>query len=245
MTFSQDNRVLINGQIIVPVGDDAGGIEIYNATSQRGTISLNDGSFIIAGRKGDILLFRGVQYEKFDVALNERVINNKKITVYLYDDVNELPEVVVRKYDLTGDISVDAQRIETTPIEAPVTGNTFDVVYSMETDFLPDDQTSPEILSMDTQEQAASIRFLNIFNALVKDRYNPNKKYVDLSTDLRRIIDDDFFKNYLNIEEEKIPEFIIFLEDNGLTKRMMNKGKSLKLVDFLIKQSKVFKKSMD
>jgi hypothetical protein len=52
---------------------------------------------------------------------------------------------------------------------------------------------------------------------------------------------DSFFKENLNIDEDKINQFIFYVEDKGLTKNMLKKGNELDLIGFLIQKSKEFK----
>ena len=51
-------RVMVDGQIIVPVGDDPGGIVIYNNSSNRGTVTSESGTFDIAVARNDELVIQ-------------------------------------------------------------------------------------------------------------------------------------------------------------------------------------------
>jgi hypothetical protein len=58
---------------------------------------------------------------------------------------------------------------------------------------------------------------------------------------VRKIYKDSFFKENLNIDKDKINQFIFYVEDKGLSKVMLKKGNELDLIEFLIQKSKEFK----
>ena len=53
-----------------------------------------------------------------------------------------------------------------------------------------------------------------------------------------------FFQNNLNIEQERVGQYIQYVAENGLTKEMMEQGNELALIQFLLEQRDAFKKTL-
>jgi len=77
-----------------------------------------------------------------------------------------------------------------------------------------------------------------------RDVKNPYAKSVIREIDdyIRKMYKDDFFRKNLDIEKEYISDFIFYANDNGLSEQMLKGGNELDLIDFLIEQSKKYKK---
>ena len=68
-------------------------------------------------------------------------------------------------------------------------------------------------------------------------KYNPS----DL---LRELYDDLFFIQNLMIPNDKINEFLLYCDDNFPDRILLQKDNEFELIDFLVKQSKKFVKSI-
>lgn len=64
----------------------------------------------------------------------------------------------------------------------------------------------------------------------------------DVDLKVRAMYNDEFFQQNLGIELQNINEFIYFADDNGLEEEMLKTGNELDLVQFLVEQSKRYKK---
>lgn len=106
-TFSQ--TIDINGQ--VKASANTYGIHIINKSSNKFTITDDDGKFIIPAKLNDTILVSGVQYKLNEFVVNDIIMQSKRVTVNLEDKVNELDEVVVGKV-LTGDLLSDIENSE-------------------------------------------------------------------------------------------------------------------------------------
>ncbi len=106
-TFSQ--TIDINGQ--VKASANTYGIHIINKSSNKFTITDDDGKFIIPAKQNDTILISGVQYKLQEIVINDSILQSKQISVALEDKVNELDEVVVGKI-LTGDLLSDIENSE-------------------------------------------------------------------------------------------------------------------------------------
>ena len=170
-----------------------------------------------------------------------------KLNVFINETVTELPEVVVLPHDLSGNVNVDVTRIEVSDVDLPR--------YSaadldrMEIVTEPDSLTGPgknEAMAASKTRLIHGLNFVNIFKALVGDK-DGNGQIGQQEKDeyIRRLYDDEFFQENMNIEKENINDFIFFASDNGLNAEMMQEGNELDLIEFLIAKSKAYKSQIE
>lgn len=230
------DRVIIEGKIKVPAGDDPVGISVYNTTSNKATVTSEDGSFNIAVALEDELVFLALQFQEFTVIIDQNTLETKTLNIQIKESVTELPEVIINQTDLTGYVEVDVQRIPVEETKFP-TENAAQI-NDADWEFRPDEQTSPENAAMRSSMMEEGMNFANIFRSIYSSRESGARDFEPLEEDVRLLYDDEFFREKLNVKQENIYEFILFAEDNGLTKEMLEEGNQLDLVQFLMEQSK-------
>lgn len=240
-SFAQ-NRVEIDGKINVPLNAEASGIAVYNLNSRQGTVTDDYGAFSIEVKLNDSLSISSVQYEPFVVIIDQGVIDTKTLTIAVREAVTQLDEVIVRPYDLSGNVSVDVEKVATTSNSLKMSSRqivTSDPSYGY-------DESTPLERTMNDPFLRNGIQFVNIFKAIFKNddrgKKNVSRQPVDMDVQIRKMYNDEFFQEYINIEKEKINEFIFYAERNGLSNELLQKGNELDLIEFLIAQGKAFKK---
>lgn len=244
------DRILILGTIEVPLGDDPQGISIFNLTSNRLSVTNSLGQFSIEVAVNDSLRVSSLEFQEFTVIIDQGVISSKTLNIYVSEVIRRLPEVVVTPYDLSGNINVDLNRLKI--VKVPVDLSAADVQsIDMEYGPGPDLQSRPynTALAMSKNRLVNGLNFVNIYKELLiskrkKDVRDPYGKSLngDIDDNIRKIYKDDFFRENLNIELEHIDDFIYYADDNGLTEQMLKAGNELDLIDFLIEQSKNYKR---
>ncbi|SDL79738.1 hypothetical protein SAMN04488034_11235 [Salinimicrobium catena] len=236
--FSQ--RVVINGEIKVPVGEDPQGISVVNTTAMRATISNEAGLFQITAAEGDTLQFSALQFQDFSVIVDEGVINTRRLNVFVSEAVTELPEVVVTPYDLSGNVRVDVQIIPTEELDLPTKSAA--EVNPYEYEFRPDSLVSPPNAAMRSSMIYNGANFANIFRHIVSPRGVITNVDRDerLEEKLLELRSDDFYEEQLNIDDDQLKEFIYFAADNGLTKDMLKPKNEMQLIEFLVARSVEF-----
>lgn len=234
-------RVMINGTIKVPVGEDPQGISVVNSTAMRATISNEAGLFQMLVAVGDTLAFSSLQFQDFSVIIDEGVVNSRKLNVFVSEAVTELPEVVVTPYDLSGNVNVDVQIIPTEDLDLPTKSAAELNPYEYE--FRPDSLVSPANAAMRTSFMQDGLNIANIFRKIfiTRDVHADVKESQEVEEQILLLYDDEFYQEYLDIEKENIHEFIYFAEDNGLTKTMLEPQNEMQLIEFLIVQSRRYK----
>ena len=83
------------------------GIHVINKTKGNAEITTADGEFKVVVSPGDLLIFSAVQFKTKMVSIDEQLFDSKALTIYMEPFVNELKEVVVTPYNLSGDLSND------------------------------------------------------------------------------------------------------------------------------------------
>lgn len=243
-SFSQITpRVIIDGHISAPLGDDVEGIVVYNLTTKKGTITDKKGDFKISIRTNDKVEVMGMQYQKFVVLIDKGVVTNRKLNVFLNTSVNFLEEVVVTPYDLLGNVTVDVKKINISDSGiGEVAQLTSTRINDVDYDWTPDELTELENKVFLEDRMIYGLNFVNLFKVAFQDNdKNANKAIADIDQKVRKIYKDEFFKTNLALEMDQINDFIFFAEENGLDKTYLEEGNELNLIEFLVSQSKVYK----
>jgi len=86
---------------------DVTGVVVQNSTSQKATITDEYGNFSISIALNDTLVFSAVQFKRKVVPVSSSFYNSSFITIRLEEFVNELREVVVQPFNLSGNLDSD------------------------------------------------------------------------------------------------------------------------------------------
>lgn len=241
LTAQIDNRVYVAGEVIVPLDGEASKIEVINQNSKEGTVTNEYGQFGISVREGDRLRFKAIQYQNFTVIIDENIIKNKKFTIKINDEINTLDEVIVKPYDLEGNIEVDARKVKTEFYASPKSEEVINE-YEGEQPYVRS-QTITENYTTEQRFIKNGLNIANIFREILSSKEVTEDKELPRNVDVmvRKMYKDSFFKENLDIEAENINQFIFYVEDKGLSKSMLQKGNELDLIKFLVEKSKEFK----
>jgi hypothetical protein len=246
-SVAQDARVTIKGQVLVPDGDDNEGITVYNTSSNQGTITNDEGAFTLKVGENDRVIFSALQYNDVIVVIDTGIVQSKKMRLELIENLTVLDDVIVTPYDLSGNIRVDVGNTKTTRINPfpEVSLNEIENKYEI----LPDAQTSVGNDALGGFNFQNGINFVNIFKAVFKkrDRYVVDKNAIqpNVDSEIRNMYDNAFFKKNLHLEMDEIAPFIFYAEERGLDATLLQKGKELDLIEFLLEQRKSFTASKD
>lgn len=253
MLLAQDiERTKVAGKIHVPNDDDPEGINIYNVSSQKGTITNADGSFEIEIAENDRVQITALQYQSFTVIIDRGIVERKRINIIMNPSVNQLDEVVVRPYDLSGNINVDVKKIHTYAVNKDWDLGYENLEYGYH--FEQDLQTAiagnaaEEALHGNNLTNGANI--LGILAGAVslifpkKDKSTPVEKIEtgnSLSNNLQQRFSKNFIASTFEISEEKAVDFLYFAQENGLEQRLLKPENEMELMEFLLKKSKEYK----
>lgn len=253
--LSQDiDRVKITGKLTAPVSEDVEGVTIYNVSSQKGTVTSPEGNFEIEVAENDRLAITALQFSTFTVIVDKGVMDKKRVGIYLNPVVNELEEVIIRPYDLLGNVEADVSRIKTINIESK-----FDLSYkALNFDY----EFSDDYLSV-VRGNAAHDAFFNgqqqiggdligLTAAIVK-MFIPKKKKKStketyreatlVANSLRDRFSNSYISDVFGIPEDKANDFLFFAEENGMYWKLLKEENEILLLDFMYTIRDEYKKN--
>ncbi|MDC7998565.1 carboxypeptidase-like regulatory domain-containing protein [Gilvibacter sediminis] len=243
-------RVIVKGELSAPIGEDLEGISIYNRSAQEGTITAKDGTFTLKMATNDRILVTALQFQSFTVIIDEGVIENKSIKIYLNPNVNLLEEVIVRPYDLTGNVEVDIGRVKVYDFDSALT---FDYQsMEFEYDFKDDSQSrirnvvSEEVSNLNVMQYGFTP--LGILQFIGKDRkkrrqqqeLNNLQSDEQVATVLRQRYNVYFFEDSFDIPQLRYDDFIYFVQEQGIPEGYLKPENEIRLLGFIKQQSTLY-----
>ncbi|QWX84297.1 carboxypeptidase-like regulatory domain-containing protein [Cellulophaga sp. HaHaR_3_176] len=111
MSNAQEQTVFLRGNVKVE-HNDVDGIHVQNTTTQKATITDAYGYFSIPVRLNDTLVFSAIQLQEKKFTITQTLLATKSIVVLMQEAENALDEVVVMPYNLSGDLSKDANNLK-------------------------------------------------------------------------------------------------------------------------------------
>jgi hypothetical protein len=246
----QTERVLVNGVITAPVGEDLEGISVYNVSAQKGTITNANGEFSLEMGINDRVLFSALQFQKFTIIVDEGIIQNRSMKVYVNPAVTTLDEIIVRPHDLTGNIRVDVSRIKTVDLDTSLNISWEEMEFDFE--FADDPSSGVENVAV-REVPTAGLNVLGLVGllgeTLFRKRDTTTQKLTPLEkaqladasyTAIYQRFAHDYFIEVLKIPKDQIENFLYFVTENGFRPDLVQENNELKLMDFLEKQSKIY-----
>ena len=249
--FAQGGKLKVLKGIIVSDSVRVERVTVTNLT--QGTFSVSDdlGQFSIFAVEGDNLVFSSVVFESVSVVLKEADFQRLLFKVELDVNVNQLDEVKIGAFKLSGDLTYDAKRIKVKPvykIDLPK------IDFSqLEITGVKDRVLSP--IQGFNQQQLGGLNFVNITRAIFGSssskkvyytkKTQMNSSEVFLST-IKKSFAESFFTNTLKVKEEEVGRFLNFCTtDERQEKWLLKSENQLALVDYLTKKGEEFNKIND
>ena len=219
LSFSQD-RVLIQGKVIYR-NIDVPAANVINNTAQITTITNDNGEFQILAKVDDEIIFSSVQYIIRTVRVNEEIIRNKRLVVQINQRVRELDEVVITPDDTDKFLDLKEEQFKGF-------------------DYLADKSTRIQNILTDDRQVVNGLNFVNIFrllSTLIDSKSEEEKINISPSEVLPFILEENFFKNVLNLETFHIEDFLSKLDrDENLKKLILEKNQFL-IIDYLLQEA--------
>lgn len=253
MLIAQDiDRTKVLGKIHVPQGEDAEGISVYNISSQKGTITDANGSFEIEIAENDRIQITALQYQSFTVIVDKGIVERKLLNIFLNPSVNQLEEVVVRPYDLSGNINVDVKKIPTYSVTKDWDLSYGNLEYGY--NFEPDEKTAisgnaaEEALHSNALKNGADV--LAILGGVGQLLFPGGKKISAVqreenkalvSNNIQQRFSKDFITANFGIPEDKAVDFLFYAQENGLDRDLLKPNNEMELMEFLFEKSKEYK----
>ncbi len=224
-----DGRRLLMGKVIyknINVANEY----VINSTTEKATVTNDEGEFSIAVKEGDELVFTAVNYQYKIVAITPEILEKNRLIVTVDEKVTQLDEVVITPDDPERYLQVKNEEFK-------------------EYEYEIDRTTQVQNIALSQQERGMQdgINFVNIFRALFKAKEvgeieGPKLK---LSEVLRTVYDDEFFVTDLKIPQDKIDAFLFYCDGKMPSTTLLRKENEFQLIDSLVNHSKTFLASLD
>ncbi|GAA4273801.1 carboxypeptidase-like regulatory domain-containing protein [Aquimarina gracilis] len=212
-------------------------IHVINKTKEIGTISDASGYFEIKATKGDTLVFSSIQYAlKQHIVGDDDFISNT-LKIKLEPSVNQLDEVLVRQYSLTGKLEDDLQEIPTYTENLPFWNA--GELEQMGVSGFNDAQSPVKNLVLQDEMEATPINLMSLVNLVAKSLKGKGK----LTTPNFEIVDfydEKFIVEILEVPETEYYNFIDFVNEDARTAFVLKMDDQLKILEYLMHQRDVF-----
>lgn len=244
---SQDiKRENVNGKIIIE-GHNIEGLTIYNTSSGLDAKTNKNGEFTIPVDLKDHLEVRFLEYQNFDIVINDAILESKKMNIFVIEEVNKLGEVEFADKKLTGNIKADINSSKTfTPKNDAIY---FGIKNNDILAFNDGTKREIEIDGMPAQDQIL-VNGLNVVNVVdqlliplfrseVKDKKAVGVPEVPAIA-IKYYLGAFFLIENFNIPEHRVEEFIRYVEDQEFDFDLLNYGHELEFLQLLSVKSKTF-----
>jgi len=226
MRAQDDDRVLLRGQVLYR-NSNVANENVINSTAETATITDDDGRFAILVKEGDELIFTSLNYQIEIVPITREILENNRLVVDVNEKVTQLDEVVVSPEDQERFIQLKNEEFKQYAYETDATSEITNIALD------------PTVRGMQD-----GLNFVNIFKALSKLGAEENPEGVrdslQLSHVLRQVYDDRFFVNDLKIPQDKIDDFLFYLDGKAPARSLLQKDNEFQLIEFLVTESKSY-----
>jgi len=232
---SLDEKVL-EGKVYSDDGDVAA-THVLNTTTQRAAITDIAGFFKIRVKLNDTIVFSAIQYKRKEIVVTTSILESTFINVPLEEVLTELDEVVVMPYNLTGDMSRDANRIEIEPV---VTASTLGLPNAY-----VKNPTKAERVLYEATSGGGLLPLNPILNGIsgrtkyLKNQVKLQKTYARTER-VRAFYVDSLIVADLRIPQEKIDDFMYFCEIDSTFQATVDSHDRLKIWEVMKGRSKLY-----
>jgi hypothetical protein len=232
-------------------------ITVFNVSSNIGAVTDVDGKFSLKMREKDTLVIQGLAYLSTKYIVQITDLDKELLEIYLRTKINELNEVEVSPYTLTGVLEVDTDKIKTYGFAISI-----EDLKKLKANDIRD--TKVINTAMPTTLAQTPVNFLAIFGFIgegIKGLVGSDKKKISVSEKafierrlknvaskpfgehMKEQFSNHFFVNQLKIVNEDIPMFLAFSETStSELVEFLKPENHLKLIEYLISKAEAFKK---
>ena len=227
-----EERNLLRGKVMYR-NSNVQNENVINVTTEKGVVTNANGEFEINVKLGDELVFTAVNYQIKRVRITQEILDNNRLVVEVNEKVTELDEVVVTPENEEAFIKLKNEEFK-------------------KYEYGIDETSRVENIALSQTERGMQngINFVNIFKAIKKglkgeDGEEVEQKQLKVSDVLRQVYDDQFFVEDLSIPQDKINDFLFYCDTRLPEQSLLKKTNEFQLIDFLVNESKEFRKQLD
>ncbi|MHA7055847.1 peptidase associated/transthyretin-like domain-containing protein [Aquimarina sp. M1] len=238
LSFGQKDSWL-QGRILVDTLE-LEAVNIVNLTKEIGAINNPLGYFKIKADPGDEIVFSSVQFRLIKHVVSGKDLQSANFTIFLEPVINELDEVRLSQYSLSGDIQKDAQEIPTYEDRLPLWNAA--EIKKMKIIWQDDSQSPVENLALGGGNSQASVSIdLGLLVNLISGVFKQKTKGIEPKLEITDFYKEGFFIRELKIPETEFYNFLDFLSEQTDLEFILKSKDKLKILKYLMDQSAVFK----
>ncbi len=215
-------------------------VHVMNTTKNKATISDNEGYFNISVSLNDTILFSAVQFKRKSLVISTNILQSLSIVVPLEEFVNELDEVILRPYDLSGELARDMQSMGVGP---GVTESTLGLPNAY-----AEPLTQAERHLYEATSGSGGIPLNPIINSItgrtkyLKKVLARENQYARTGR-VRAFYADSLFVKELKIPKSKIDDFMYYCEVDFAFNAVVDTHDKLKIWEYLKQKSTSYRKN--
>ena len=230
----------IEGRVYSESGDVAA-THVLNITADKASITDLNGFFSIVAKLNDTLVFSAIQYKRKAMVVTSSVLESKLLYVPLEDAITELDEVVVMPYNLTGDMTLDLDRMLIEPV---ITASTLGLPNAY---IKPPTQAERKLFAATANPFMSFDPLINAITGrtkMLKERIARNKKY-SRTLRVRAFYADSLYRRQLKIPEDNIADFMHYCEIDPDFQTVVDTHDRFKIWEFMRKKSLIYRENND
>lgn len=246
LAFSQNQRLKILRAVVVSDSIQVERLSVINVTAGTFTTTDDLGQFSIFAKEDDVLIVSGVAFDSKEIILKDADFKEMIFKIHVNVKVNQLDEVKIAPFKLSGDLVYDAKRIKLKPAfksEIPkldlsnleIKG----VKVRAENMFEPKKMNGVDFVKVGGMIANLFKGSSNAFKPV------PEKiiTYEEFVTQTKARFSTKFFKETLKLEEDQINLFLTYSFSNEIqAKKLLEPSKGLAFMEFMIAKSEEFHK---
>ncbi|WP_274476111.1 carboxypeptidase-like regulatory domain-containing protein [Mangrovimonas aestuarii] len=235
-------RIEVEGRIISEA-NEVEGVTIFNTSINKGTITDSDGKFMINAGLNDRLEVSALQFEPFEITIDQQIMESGKLTVFMVERINKLNEIVILPFGLTGDLSADLNSVRTfNPDLQDLYFGVNDLgVYGYDDDYRP----KADNFIMREGEYYNGVDLARIGKGLLAPLLRGDGDKAEGSYSYKAL-QDVYTKNFIcesfNIPEDEYQEFLSYMASQDVDQSLYKQGKEMDLLEYISAQSQMFLK---
>ena len=202
---------------------------VVNNTAQTTTITDDEGEFEIEVAEGDEIVFSSVQYRIRSVTITPEILQKNRLVVSVNENITELKEVVVTSEDIDKFLDLKEEEFKGFDYEMDkstrvVNRLTDDRLVNNGIDFVNIAKLIAKVISGKTEEEQLRLRPSEI---------------------LPKVFDDVFFTQDLQLQQEEVMDFLVFVDSQMKTGALLKQSQQFQLIDYLITKSQEYRNTQN
>ncbi|MCF7560548.1 carboxypeptidase-like regulatory domain-containing protein [Sabulilitoribacter multivorans] len=242
-------RVEVKG-VILSKTNDVEAITVFNKSSNKGTITDENGAFMIEVAENDNIEISALQFQSVTIKVDKEIVESRQLKIQLIEQVNQLDAVTLSS-GLSGNLETDITNVKVVKLTPIDLGNMN--ALNMDDDRAFDNAVIQNHLEATFNPEARNYLpdLVKIFD-LLKSKNKPKRpqssnllKDSEQPKDVSSVYTHKYISEIFKIPTEQVEPFIAFMQNKGINPELLKPENEMQFIAFLYKQSDLFLKLND